>query len=232
MTTTAEIIVACQTAATSDQAVLPPAGLARTKWHDNTVLMDKALKAQKPKTETYIAIETGKLACQYTRDVMDALSSSMTNSANLYTKLKTLDVLITPKTVVPGSIVASTASGTINFDVGSVSTLYYSTTSTTSALNYVNFRASSTSNLSTLLSYGQSTTVRLLTVATTADTFVIKIDNSTTGVSTRWLQTGTATGTTSMIGYNFTIMRTDNNTNSPNYLVLIATEKYSSTAPL
>lgn len=108
------------------------------------------------------------------------------------------------------NIVASAATGTINFDVSTASIWYY--TSNASANHTLNFRYSSSSTLNNNLPVGDTITLVWLNTngATPYYPSTIQIDGTSSGVTLRW-QGGTAptAGNASSIdAYVFTIIKT------------------------
>lgn len=110
------------------------------------------------------------------------------------------------------TISATAATGTINFDITTQSVLYY--TSNASANWTVNFRASSTATLDSIMSIGQSLTTAFLVQcgATPYYNNVVQIDGST--VTPVW-QNGTAPTfgyISSLNVYTYTIIKTGTGT--------------------
>ena len=106
------------------------------------------------------------------------------------------------------TISATAATGTINYDMGTQSVLYY--TSNASANWTVNFRWSSTVSANTAMSTGQSLTVAFLVTqgATAYYNSAVQVDGAS--VTPKW-QGGTAptTGNASSVDiYTYTIVKT------------------------
>jgi hypothetical protein len=122
------------------------------------------------------------------------------------------------------NIVASAATGTINFNIETSSVWYY--TSNASANFTLNFRYNSSTSLSSKLSVGESITVVFMNTNGTTAYYpnTIQVDGSTV---TPKIQGGTAitSGNASSIdAYSFTIMKT---ASTPTYLVLESQTKFA-----
>lgn len=122
------------------------------------------------------------------------------------------------------NVVASAATGTINFDVSTASVWYYTTNAT--ANHTLNFRYSSGATLSSVLAVGDAITLVWLNTngATAYYPNVIQIDGTT--VTPKW-QGGTAptAGNASSIdAYSFTIIKT---AATPTYTVLAGQTKFA-----
>lgn len=122
------------------------------------------------------------------------------------------------------TVSATSASGTITFDVTTQSVVYY--TSNASGNWTINLRGNGTTSLNTLLSTGQAITVAFLSTngSTAYYNNVVQVDGTTTGVTTRW-QGGTApsAGNASSIDvYTYTIIKTG----SATFTVLASQTKY------
>ena len=123
------------------------------------------------------------------------------------------------------NIAATSASGTINVEVGSLGSVWYYT-SNASANFTLNFRKSSTVSLSTLLAVGQSISVTFLNTngATAYYPTAFQIDGS--AVTPKW-QGGSApsAGNASSIdAYSFVIIKT---ATTPTYTVLASQTKFA-----
>ena len=108
----------------------------------------------------------------------------------------------------PATVSATSATGTINFDVTTQSVLYY--TSNSGANWTMNFRASSGTSLNTAMATGQSITVAFLATngATAYYNNAVQVDGSS--VTPKW-QNGTAptAGNASSVDiYTYTIVKT------------------------
>jgi hypothetical protein len=122
------------------------------------------------------------------------------------------------------NVVASAATGTINFDVSTASVWYY--TSNASANHTLNFRYSSGATLSSVLAVGDAITVVFLNTngATAYYPTVYQVDGS--AVTPKW-QGGTAptSGNASSIdAYSLTIIKT---ASTPTYTVLASQTKFA-----
>ncbi len=122
------------------------------------------------------------------------------------------------------NVVASAATGTINFDVSTASVWYYTTNAT--ANHTLNFRYSSGTTLSSVLAVGDSITLVWLNTngATAYYANVIQIDGVT--ITPKW-QGGTAptAGNASSIdAYVFSIIKT---AATPTYIVLASQTKFA-----
>lgn len=122
------------------------------------------------------------------------------------------------------NVVASAATGTINFDVSTASVWYY--TSNATANHTLNFRYSSGTSLNTAMATGDAITLVWLNTngSTAYYPNVIQIDGST--VTPKW-QGGTAPAAgnaTSIDAYSFTIIKT---AATPTYTVLASQTKFA-----
>lgn len=122
------------------------------------------------------------------------------------------------------NVVASAATGTINFDVSTASVWYY--TSNATANHTLNFRYSSGASLSSVLPVGDAITLVWMNTngATAYYPNVIQIDGTTV---TPKIQGGTAitSGNASSIdAYSFTIIKT---AATPTYVVLESQSKFA-----
>ena len=122
------------------------------------------------------------------------------------------------------NVVASAATGTINFEFSTASVWYYTTNAT--ANHTLNFRYSSGTSLSTALATGDAITLVWLNTngATAYYPNVIQIDGST--VTPKW-QGGTAPtqgNASSIDAYSFTIIKT---AATPTYTVLASQTKFA-----
>ena len=120
------------------------------------------------------------------------------------------------------NVVASAATGTINFDISTASVWYY--TSNASANHTLNFRYSSSTTLSSMLAVGDAiTAVWLNTNGSTAYyPNVIQIDGST--VTPKVPAAITAGNTSAVDAYSFTIIKTES---TPTYTVLETQTKFA-----
>lgn len=123
------------------------------------------------------------------------------------------------------TVAASSATGTVNYDITSQSVLYYTGNSTA---NFIpNFRGSSGNTLTSILATGQAVSaVWAVTMGTTAFySTAVQIDGSTTGVTLKW-QGGaapTAGNASSVDAYNYTIIKTA----SASFTVLAAQTQFA-----
>ena len=122
------------------------------------------------------------------------------------------------------NVVASAATGTINFDVSTASVWYY--TSNATANHTLNFRYSSGTSLNTAMATGDAITLVWLNTngSTAYYPNVIQIDGST--VTPKW-QGGTAPAAgnaSSVDAYSFTIIKT---AATPTYTVLASQTKFA-----
>jgi uncharacterized protein (UPF0210 family) len=120
------------------------------------------------------------------------------------------------------NVVASAATGTINFDVSTASVWYYTTNAT--ANHTLNFRYSSGVSLNTALATGDAITVVWLNTngATPYYPNVIQIDGST--VTPKVPATISAGNASSIDAYSFTIIKT---AATPTYTVLETQTKFA-----
>jgi hypothetical protein len=140
---------------------------------------------------------------------------------------KTLTAPIVTDAVIKGTeedvnVVASAATGTINFDVSTASVWYY--TSNASANHTLNFRYSSGATLSSVLPVGDAITLVWLNTngATPYYPNVIQIDGST--VTPKVPAAITAGNANSIDAYSFTIIKT---AATPTYTVLETQTKFA-----
>jgi len=110
----------------------------------------------------------------------------------------------------PGTVSATAATGTINYDITTQSVLFY--TSNASGNFTVNFRASSGTSLNTVMSTNDVVTVSFLVTngATAYYNSAVQVDGTSSGVTTKW-QGGTAptSGDASAVDiYNYVIVKT------------------------
>jgi len=112
--------------------------------------------------------------------------------------------------VEPTTISATAATGTINYDIGTQSILYYTTNA--SANWTMNFRASSTATLNSLMTTGQTITVTFLATqgATAYYNSVVQVDGTT--VTPKWQSgiTPAAGSANSIDSYTYAIVKTGN----------------------
>ena len=109
----------------------------------------------------------------------------------------------------PTSISATSATGTINFDIITQSILYY--TAAASGNWTVNFRGSSTATLDSIMSVGESLSVTSLVTqgATAYYNSDVQIDGTTTGVTTVWQNGAPTAGDASALdSYTYVIIKT------------------------
>lgn len=136
-------------------------------------------------------------------------------AANTFTSTQTLSggttapAMVTPNIVETETIVASPATGTINYDVTTQSILWYTTASTG---NWVpNFRASAGTALDAFLSTRQTVTCAFKSTQGATGYYItsVQVDGTAVGVTTVW-QGGAPTvgGTSSIDAYTFTITKT------------------------
>ena len=120
------------------------------------------------------------------------------------------------------NVVASAATGTINFDVSTASVWYYTTNAT--ANHTLNFRYSSGATLSSVLAVGDAITLVWLNTngATAYYPNVIQIDGST--VTPKVPAAITAGNASSIDAYSFTIIKT---AATPTYTVLETQTKFA-----
>lgn len=136
-------------------------------------------------------------------------------AANTFTSTQTLSggtsaaAMVTPNIVEIETLVASPATGTINFDLTTQSVLWYTTASTANWT--LNFRASSGTSLDAIMSTGQviSCAFKSTQGATGYYPNAIQIDGTAVGVTTRWQTVAPSVGgTTSVDIYTFSITKT------------------------
>jgi hypothetical protein len=106
------------------------------------------------------------------------------------------------------NVVASAATGTINFDVSTASIWYY--TSNATANHTLNIRYSSSSSLNNNLAVGDAITVVWLNTngSTAYYPNVIQIDGTTSGVTVKVPAAISAGNASSIDAYSFTIIKT------------------------
>lgn len=121
------------------------------------------------------------------------------------------------------NIVASAATGTINFDISTASVWYY--TSNATANHTLNFRYSSGASLNSVMATGDAITVVWLNTNGTTAYYpnVIQIDGTTSGVTVRVPSAITAGNASSIDAYSFTIIKTA----SATYTVLETQTKFA-----
>lgn len=120
------------------------------------------------------------------------------------------------------NVVASAATGTINFDIGTASIWYY--TSNATANHTLNFRYNSTTTLNSMLAVGDAITVVWMNTNGTTAYYpnVIQIDGSTV---TPKVPAAISAGNASSIDvYSFTIIKT---AATPTYTVLETQTKFA-----
>ena len=141
-----------------------------------------------------------------------------TSSAALQIKLSNIDE--------PGTVSATAATGTINFDITTQSVLYYTTNA--SGNFTINFRGSSGTTLASLMAVGDTISVSFLNTngSTAYYNSAVQVDGTGTGVTTKW-QGGTAptSGNASAVDvYNYVIIKT---AATPTYTVLASQTKFA-----
>ena len=106
------------------------------------------------------------------------------------------------------NVVASAATGTINFDVSTASIWYY--TSNAGANHTLNFRYSSSTSLNSVLATGDAMTLVWLNTngATPYYPNVITVDGATSGVSIKVPSAITAGNASAIDAYSFTLIKT------------------------
>jgi hypothetical protein len=156
---------------------------------------------------------------------IDSTVATLTGSQTLTSK--TLTAPIVSDAVLKGTeedvnVVASAATGTINFDVSTASVWYY--TSNATANHTLNFRYSSGATLSSVLPVGDAITLVWLNTngATPYYPNVIQIDGST--VTPKVPAAITAGNASSIDAYSFTIIKT---AATPTYTVLETQTKFA-----
>jgi len=106
------------------------------------------------------------------------------------------------------NIVASAATGTINFDVSTASVWYY--TSNAGANHTLNFRHSATTSLNDTLATGDAITLVWMNTNGTTPFYpnVITVDGATSGVSVKVPSAITSGNTSAIDVYSFTLVKT------------------------
>ena len=167
------------------------------------------------------AVSEGMVSFRLDADALEFYNGSAWVTAGQDTTLS--NVLITsPRETT--TVSATAATGTINFDASTQADVYYTTNATANFT--LNFRASSSATLSSLLPVGQTITrvFRNTNGSTAYYPNVIQIDGTT--VTPRW-QGGTtpSAGNASSIDvYSFAITKT---AATPSYLVLASQTRYA-----
>lgn len=140
---------------------------------------------------------------------------------------KTLTAPVITDAIVRGfeedvNVVASAATGTINFDVSTASVWYYTTNAT--ANHTLNFRYSSSTTLNSVLAVGDAITLVWLNTNGTTAYYpnVIQIDGST--VTPKVPSAITAGNASAIDAYSFTIIKT---AATPTYQVLETQTKFA-----
>ena len=140
---------------------------------------------------------------------------------------KTLTAPVITDAIVRGfeenvNVVASAATGTINFDVSTASVWYYTTDAT--ANHTLNFRYSSSTTLNSVLAVGDAITLVWLNTNGTTAYYpnVIQIDGST--VTPKVPSAITAGNASAIDAYSFTIIKT---AATPTYQVLETQTKFA-----
>ena len=151
-----------------------------------------------------------------------AAKASITGTETLTNKTLNYPIFVAPEENV--SIVASAATGTINFDVVTAGILYY--TSNATANHTLNIRGNGSTTLSSLLATGGSITVAWINTngATPYYPNVIQIDGNT--ITPKWANgIAVSAGNASSIDiYSFTIVKTSS---SPTYTVFGSQGKFA-----
>lgn len=219
MTTSAEIIAQCGTAGTAASA-------SQTKWGLETTFMQAAAAAAGA-GETGDALRLGYDVSRTTRDAMEAASA-------LYTKISTWDLVTTPRNAVGWTTYGNTITipSTLNVDLLGSSSLFYTKTSGGSP-SIINFRGNATTTLHSVFNpsntagqgIGKGMTASLMFYASNLSNLTIQVDGTATNVTKLWEQTGTVTGTSSMVRLDFTIVVHDE-TPVTEYLVFIKSTRY------
>lgn len=160
-----------------------------------------------------------------TLSIDTAVTANLTTAQTLTNK--TLTAPIVTDAIIRGfeedvNVVASAATGTINFDVSTASVWYYTTNAT--ANHTLNFRYSSGATLSSVLAVGDAITLVWLNTngGTAYYPNVIQIDGST--VTPKVPAAITAGNINAIDAYTFTIIKT---AATPTYTVLETQTKYA-----
>jgi hypothetical protein len=131
--------------------------------------------------------------------------------------------LTTPNILETATVVASPATGTINFDLTTQSVVYYTSNATGNWT--LNFRASSGTTLASSLAVGQAVTAVFIATQGTTPYYntVLQIDGTTTGVTIKWQGGTPGAGNASGIdSYSYTIIKTG----SATYTVLATQSQF------
>ena len=158
-----------------------------------------------------------------TATVVDLSTAQTLTNKTLTSPTLNYPILVAPEERL--NIVASAATGTINVDLATAGTWYY--TSSAGANHTLNFRFGSSTSLNNVLTTGDSITAVWLNTngATAYYPNVIQVDGATSGVSIKW-QGGTAptAGNASSIdSYVFNIIKTA----SATFTVLASQTKFA-----
>jgi hypothetical protein len=140
---------------------------------------------------------------------------AVTNVANTFTALQTFAGSTTAASLKTdnikevATISATSATGTINFDVLTQSVLYY--TAAASGNWTINFRGSSTATLDSIMSVGESISTSTLIAqgATAYYNSAIQVDGTSTGVTTVWQSAAPTSGDINALDtYTYVIIKT------------------------